>query len=292
MNNIEKVKELIAAKLSKDIKYYRQIDEGALAHGYARQDGSFARNVARSREKALEMQIFYDNRDSIIIWAEEILGQFNFTLHGISEDGLSYTRKGGEHTREMAVHLDYGAASSMRHSWQQKREIRAGMAESYPSFRADTDKKRRYYKIGKNNFAKQIEKRIEERESIEDLRASRKSLAYEQQAEVKKAFAKVKAGVNSVWPDADDPTTSLKSEIVNWPDARQFKHVFSMDFAGRDVPLSYVNYHSAEFEKGSLLVKVDFSAGGSESRIEKTMLLQEFLESELIYRIYFDDALA
>ncbi len=261
MNNIEKVKELIAAKLSKDIEFY---------------NGN-ALGEERVRKKALETQAAYDNRGRAIRWAEDILAQFNFTFDGIGEEGLYYSRAGGEHTREMVVYLHYGRS---RRPWT-------------PSFRADTDKTNRRYAI-KNNFAKQIGRRIEERDSIEKHFAGLKSYAYQQQADVKAAFAKAKAAVNSVWSlkhGSKIRITSLKSEIVN------DRHVFSMDFAGRDIPLSYVNYHSAEFEQGSLLVTVEFSAGGPRegkhsSRIEKTMLLKEFLESELIYRIYFNDALA
>jgi len=256
MNNIEKVKELIATKLSKDIEYYRQVDSRAVARGHKPDDGYIARGEETARKKALETQAAYDNRDSAISWAEDILAQFNFTFDGISEDGLSYIRAGGEHTRGMAVFLDYGRS---RRPWT-------------PSFHVTTDKTNKYYAI-KNNFAKQIGRRVEERESIEEHFAGLKSGAYQQQADVKAAFEKARAA-------ADDPSTSLKSEMVD------NRHVFSMDFAGRDVPLRYNEYDQ------SLLVTVAFSAGGSESRIEKTMLLQEFLESELIHIIYFESALA
>jgi|LWDU01.1.fsa_nt_gi flavodoxin len=274
MNNIDRVTELVEAELVRVTERHKSYDPDNGRHKKFRTveidaEEYIAEMIRFSTEKSVEVQTAYENRDSAISWAEEILGQLGFTLVNVGRYGVYHERPKGVHAPKMSVMLNYGSGSLHGYGHNANRE---------PNFHVSTDKTQRHYAI-KNGFAKQIARRIEEQDRIEAHFAELKSGAYLEQTQVKVAFKNAIRGSQVGQSEA-----SLNSEIVN------DRHVYSIEFAGRNVGLHYVsNDYNKAFDKGSLVVELDFFAGGP--RIRKTMLLEDFVESSLIHLIYLDGVL-
>lgn len=276
MNNIERVTELVEAELVRVTEHHKS----SVPHNFNKfstveVEEHIAERIRLSTERSIAVQASYENRDSIVSWAEEILGQLGFTLVNVDRYGVYHERPKGVHTSKIVVWLNYGSGSLHGYG-------ATSSANREPNFHVSTDKTQRHYAI-KNGFAKQIARRIEDQTRIEEHFAGLKSGAYLEQTQVKAAFEKAIQGSQVGQSEA-----ILNSEMVD------DRHVFSMDFAGREVALHYLSNDYNGFDKGSIVVQIDFSAGGSgDSRIiRKTMLLEEFVESELVHLIYLDGALA